>query len=152
MMTMELKKQLREALSDAMKSGDTLGKMTLRMALAAIKNAEVEKQADLDDATVMGLLQKEVKARLETIDGAKQANRQDLVEKAQAEIDVLSAFLPKPISEEELRQIVQASIEEAGAVGMSDIGKVMGILMPKIKGKADGKAANQIVRELLQAG
>jgi len=151
MMSMTLKTQLRDALTEALKSGDTQRKMTLRMALASIKNAEVEARGEVDGAKVLSLLQKEVKFRQETIEGAKQANRPDLITKAEVEIGILSEFLPQPITEEELRMLVKQAIQESGASSIDEIGQVMGALMPKIRGKADGKEANQIVRELLQA-
>ncbi len=151
MMSMTLKTQLRDALTEALKSGDTQRKMTLRMALASIKNAEVEARGEVDEAKVLNLLQKEVKFRQETIEGAKQANRPDLITKAEVEIGILSEFLPQPITEEELRMLVKQAIQESGASSIDEIGQVMGVLMPKIRGKADGKEANQIVRELLQA-
>lgn len=146
---MSIKNQLRDALTEALKAGETQRKTTLRMALASIKNAEVEARGELDEDLVLNLLQKEVKARHETIEGAKQANRPDLIEKAQLEIKILSDFLPQQLSTEELRVLVQEAIDESGASSMSEIGKIMGVLMPKIRGKADGKQANQIVRELL---
>jgi len=149
---MTLKTQLRDALTEALKAGDAQRKTTLRMALAAIKNAEVETQGELDEDRVLSLLQKEVKFRQETIEGAEQANRPDLIAKAETEIEILNVFLPKPLSDEELRGLVKEAVEEVGAESISDIGRVMGVLMPKIRGKADGKEANQIVRELLQAG
>jgi uncharacterized protein YqeY len=148
---MSIKKQLRDALTEALKAGENQRKTTLRMALASIKNAEVEARGDLDEDLILNLLQKEVKARHETIEGAKKANRPDLIEKAEAEIKILSDFLPQQLSTEELRVFVQEAIEESGASSMAEIGKIMGVLMPKIRGKADGKAANQIVRELLGA-
>ncbi len=151
MMSMTLKTQLRDALTKALKSGDAQRKMTLRMALASIKNAEVEARGEVDEAKVLSLLQKEVKFRQETIEGAKQANRPDLITKAEVEIGILSEFLPQPITEEELRMLVKQAIQESGASSIDEIGQVMGALMPKIRGKADGKEANQIVRELLQA-
>lgn len=151
MMSMTLKTQLRDALTEALKSGDTQRKMTLRMALASIKNAEVEARGEVDEAKVLSLLQKEVKFRQETIEGAKQANRPDLITKAEVEIGILSEFLPQPITEEELRMLVKQAIQESDASSIDEIGQVMGVLMPKIRGKADGKEANQIVRELLQA-
>lgn len=151
MMSMTLKTQLRDALTEALKSGETQRKMTLRMALASIKNAEVEARGEVDEAKVLSLLQKEVKFRQETIEGAKQANRPDLITKAEVEIGILSEFLPQPITEEELRMLVKQAIQESGASSIDEIGQVMGVLMPKIRGKADGKEANQIVRELLQA-
>ncbi len=148
---MTLKTQLRDAVTLALKSGDAQRKMTLRMALASIKNAEVEARRELDEAKILSLLQKEVKFRQETIEGAKQANRPDLITKAETEIGILSEFLPQPITEEELRVLVKEAIQESGAGSIADIGQVMGVLMPKIRGKADGKEANQIVRELLQS-
>ncbi len=151
MMSMTLKTQLRDALTEALKSGDAQRKMTLRMALASIKNAEVEARGEVDEAKILSLLQKEVKFRQETIEGAKQANRPDLITKAETEIGILSEFLPQPITEEELRVLVKQAIQESGAGSIAEIGQVMGVLMPKIRGKADGKEANQIVRELLQA-
>lgn len=147
--SMSIKQDLRDSLKKAMKAGQDLRKTTLRMALASIKNAEVEARGELDDDLILNLLQKEVKARQETIEGAQQANRPDLIEKAEAEIAVVSEFLPQPINQEELRALVVETISESGASSMSDMGKVMGLLMPKIRGKADGKEANQIVRELL---
>jgi uncharacterized protein YqeY len=148
---MNLKNQLREALTEALKSGETQRKTTLRMALASIKNAEVEAREDLGEDLVLNLLQKEVKARQETIEGAKKADRPDLIEKAEQEIKILNEFLPQQLSADELKVIVQEAIQESGASSMAEIGKVMGALMPKIRGKADGKLANQIVRELLGA-
>ncbi len=146
-----LKTQLRDAVTLALKSGDAQRKMTLRMALASIKNAEVEARGELDEAKILSLLQKEVKFRQETIEGAKQANRPDLITKAETEIGILSEFLPQPLTEEELRVLVKEAIQESGACSIADIGQVMGVLMPKIRGKADGKEANQIVRDLLQS-
>jgi uncharacterized protein YqeY len=146
---MSIKEHLRDALTEAMKSGDALRKTTLRMALAAIKNAEVEAREDLEDDLVLNLLQKEVKARQETIESAKKANRPDLIEKAESEIAILNDFLPQPLSSEELKALVKEAIDETGAASMADMGRVMGALMPKIRGKADGKEANNFVRELL---
>ena len=149
---MTVQTQLRDALTSAMKSGDDQRKTTLRMALAAIKNAEIEARGELDDGKVLSILNKEVNARQETIDGAKKANRPDLVSKAEEEIAILNEFLPAQLTKDELREVVQLSIDEVGASSMADMGRVMGILMPKIQGRADGKEANQIVRELLGAG
>ena len=150
-MNMTLKTQLRDALTVALKAGDAQRKMTLRMALASIKNAEVEARGELDEERVLGLLQKEVKSRQETIEGAEQANRPDLIKKAELEIGILNEFLPQPLTADELRTLVEEAIQESGAASIDDIGRVMGVLMPKIRGKADGKEANQIVRELLKS-
>jgi uncharacterized protein YqeY len=147
---MSIIKQLRDALTEALKAGDTQRKTTLRMALASIKNAEVEAREDLAEDLILNLIQKEVKARQETIEAAKKAQRPDLIEKAEQEINILNEFLPQQLSAEELRVLVQEAIQESGSSSMDDIGKVMGALMPKIRGRADGKLANQIVRELLE--
>jgi uncharacterized protein YqeY len=146
---MSIKDDLQQALKIALKSGQDLRKTTLRMALAAIKNAEVEARGELEDDLVLNLLGKEVKARQETIESAKQAERPDLISKAEEEITVLNEFLPQPISQAELRALVEKAIADSGASSMADMGRVMGVLMPLIRGKADGKEANQIVRELL---
>ncbi|MCK5793476.1 MAG: GatB/YqeY domain-containing protein [Chloroflexota bacterium] len=148
---MSIKKQLRDALTEALRSGETQRKTTLRMALASIKNAEVEAREELEEDLVLNLIQKEVKARQETIEAAKKAQRPDLIEKAEQEIKILNEFLPQQLSAEELRVLVQEAVQESGASSMAEIGKVMGALMPKIRGRADGKQANQIVRELLGA-
>ncbi len=146
---MGIQDQLRDALTKALKSGDVQRKTTLRMAIASIKNAEVEARDDLGEDLVLNLIQKEVKARQETIEGAKQANRPDLITKAEQEINILNEFLPQQLSGKELKAQVKEAIQESGASSMAEIGKVMGALMPKIRGRADGKQANQYVRELL---
>lgn len=149
---MSIKEKLRNALTEALKSGETMRKTTLRMALAAVKNAEVEAREEIGDDLVLNLIQKEVKARQETIEGAKKAERPDLIEKAESEIQILNEFLPEQLSTEDLKALVQEAIDESGASSMAEMGQVMGVLMPKIRGKADGKEANQIVRELLGGG
>lgn len=152
MVNMSIKDDLQEALKVALKSGQNLRKTTVRMALASIKNAEVEARGELEDDLVLNLLQKEVKARQETIEAAIKAQRPDLISKAEEEIAILGEFLPQPLNQEELRALVESAVAESGASSIADIGRVMGVLMPKIRGKADGKEANQIVRELLGGG
>ncbi len=147
---MNLKTQLNESMKDAMKSGDEVRKRTVRMALAAIKQAEVDKRTEPDDAAVIGLLQKEVKIRREAIEEAKKADRSDLVEDNEAEIKVLEVFLPKAMPAEELRVIVQEAISETGASSPADMGKVMKIVMPKVAGRAPNDRISATVRELLQ--
>jgi uncharacterized protein YqeY len=147
---MDLKTKLNESLKDAMKSGDVIRRTTIRMALAAIKQVEVDKRISLDDAAVMGILQKEIKNRREAIEEAKKAVRPDLISANEAEIAVLESFLPKAMSAEELRAIVQATITEVGANSASDMGKVMKAVMPKTAGRAPGDAVSAMVRELLK--
>ena len=147
---MSIKTQLNDSLKDAMKSGDEVRKRTVRMALAAVKQAEVDKRIELDDAAVMNLIQKEVKNRREALEEARKANRADLVEANEAEIDVLQAFLPKAMPAEELRALVQAAIAETGAASPADMGKVMKTVMPRVAGRAPNDMVSATVRELLQ--
>ncbi|MBK9924738.1 MAG: GatB/YqeY domain-containing protein [Anaerolineales bacterium] len=147
---MTIKTQLNDSMKDAMKSGDEIRKRTVRMALAAVKQAEVDKRAELDDVAVIALLQKEVKNRRESLEEAKKADRTDLMEANEAEIKVLEAFLPKAMPDEELRAIVQAAITETGASTQADMGKVMKVVMGKVAGKAPNDKISAAVRELLQ--
>ena len=146
---MDIKTQLNDSLKQAMKSGDMTRKDTLRMALAAIKQVEVDKRIALDDAAVMALLQKEIKNRREAIEEAKKANRPDLVEENEIEIKVLEVFLPQAMPAEELRALVQAAIAETGAAAPGDMGKVMKIVMPKVAGRAPNDMISAAVKELL---
>lgn len=136
-------------MKDAMKSGDEIRKRTTRMVLAAIKQVEVDKRVELDDAAVIAILQKEVKNRREALEEAKKASRTDLMEANEAEIKVLEAFLPKSMSAEDLRALVQAAIAETGAAAPSDMGKVMKAVMPKVAGRAPNDMVSAAVKELL---
>lgn len=147
---MTIKSQLNESVKDAMRSGDELRKRTLRMALAAVKQAEVDKRIELDDAAIMALLQKEIKNRRESLEEAKKANRPDLIEANEAEIKVLEVFLPRAMPTEELRALVQAAIAETGAAGPTDMGKVMKLVMPRVAGRAPNDMVSATVKELLQ--
>jgi uncharacterized protein YqeY len=146
---MNTKEKLTADLKDAMRARDTLRKRVLRLALASIKNAEIEKQAELSEAEVVKVLQKEVKERRDTIEGAQKAGRADLVAEAEAEITVLETYLPQQLSEAELEALVRGTIAEVGAASMREMGKVMSAIMPKVQGRADGKAVSQMVRKLL---
>jgi hypothetical protein len=147
---MTIKTQLNDSLKDAMRSGDEIRKRTVRMALASIKQVEVDKRIELDETAVTNLLQKEVKNRREALEEAKKANRTDLIEANEAEIKVLEAFLPKAMPAEELRGLVQAAITETGAAGPGDMGKVMKVVMGKVAGRAPNDVVSATVRELLQ--
>ncbi len=147
---MTIKTQLNDSMKDAMKSGDEVRKRTVRMALAAVKQAEVDKRTELDDMAVMNLIQKEVKNRRESLEEAKKAARADLIEANEAEIKVLEAFLPKAMPAEELRALVQAAITETGAASPADMGKVMKNVMPKVAGRAPNDMVSAAVKELLQ--
>ncbi len=147
---MTIKTQLNDSMKDAMKSGDEVRKRTVRMALAAVKQVEVDKRIELDDMAIMALLQKEIKNRRESLEEAKKANRADLIEANEAEIKVLEVFLPKAMPAEELRALVQAAVTEVGAVSPADMGKVMKLVMPKVAGRAPNDAVSAAVKELLQ--
>ena len=154
---MSIKTQLNESMKDAMKSGDEVRKRTVRMALAAVKQAEVDKRSnpadkriELEDLAITNIIQKEVKNRRESLEEATKANRADLVEANEAEIKVLEAFLPKAMPAEELRALVQAAIAETGAAGPADMGRVMKTVMPKVAGRAPNDRVSAAVKELLQ--
>lgn len=148
---MSVKEQLTQALKDALRAQDDLRKRTMRLALAAVKNAEIDQQTELDEPAVLAILQKEVKSRRETIEGAQQAGRDDLIAEAEAEIVVLEEFLPQALTPEELEAIVRETIMDIGATSMREMGNVMKVVIPKVRGRADGKAVNQIVRRLLSS-
>ena len=147
---MSLKTELQEELQKAIKSKDELRKETLRMALTSIRMAEDRQRSQLDDEGVLGVLQKEVKSRQETIADAQKAGRPDMVEKAEAQIAVLEEFLPEKLSQDELEELARQSIEEVSAESPREMGQVMKVLMPKLAGRATGQEASQAVRKLLQ--
>ncbi|HSB89681.1 MAG TPA: GatB/YqeY domain-containing protein [Anaerolineales bacterium] len=136
-------------LKQAMRSQDDLRRRTLRMILSAIQLAEVERRGELDEPALLGLLQKEVKSRQETIADAEKAGRNDLVHAAADELTLLQSYLPQALDPEQLKALVQEAIASVGAKGPQDMGKVMKDLMPKVQGRADGKAVSTMVRDLL---
>ena len=149
MIVMDIKTQLSNSMKDAMKSGDEVRKRTTRMALANIKQVEIDKRTALDDSAVISLLQKEIKNRREAVEEAKKANRADLVADNEAEIKVIESFLPKAMAAEELSALAQAAIAEVGAASPADMGKVMKALLPKVAGRAAGDQVSAVVKELL---
>lgn len=150
MITMETKNEIDKALKNAMRSGDEVTKRTLRMAVAAIRMAEMDSRRSLEEPEVISVLQKEVKSRQEAVAEARKADRMDLAEAAEDEIHVLEKFLPKQMAEEELAALVRQVIEEVGASSPADMGKVMKELMPRLQGRAAGDQASRIVRQQLQ--
>ena len=147
---MNVKKQLESALIEAMKASDDLRKRTLRMALASIRMAEIDKGSELDDGAVMAILHKEVKTRQEAIEEAQRAHRPDLEAASQAEIFILEGYLPRPLSAEELEILARQAIAEVGATSPREMGLVMKTLMPRLQGRATGDQASQAVRKLLE--
>jgi len=146
---MNLQERIREDLKKAVRGEDRIRRSALRLVLASIRNAEIAQQRDLDDAGVIDVLAKEVKQRRESIEAFRQGNRQDLVAQEESELAILLEYLPEPMSREEIVALAQKVIAETGAKGPGDKGKVMGQLMPQVKGKADGKEVSAIVSELL---
>ena len=134
----------------AMKSGDKHKTGTLRVALSKLKDKKIEKREDLSDVEALKIIQNLVKQRKEAADIYKENGRDDLMENENAELEILNAYLPQMMSEDDLRVLVKKVVEETGASGLSDIGKVMPEVMKQSAGKADGKMAQSIVRELLQ--
>ncbi len=147
---MDLKTTLQSDLKDAMRKGEATRKSTLRMALSAIKLAEVEKGAHMDEAAYLAIVHKEIKARHEAIADAEKANRPELILQAEEEIKILQGYLPAALSQEELEILVKSAITEAGAASIREMGQVMKILMPRLQGRATGEQASQVVRKLLQ--
>jgi uncharacterized protein YqeY len=147
---MPTRADLENALKDAMRSGNDLRKSTIRMALAAVKNAEIDKGGALDENGIAAILQKEIKSRRESIADAEKAHRPELAEVSQAEIAILEGFLPKALSAEELDALARQAVAEVGATGIREMGQVMKVLIPRLQGRASGDQASQAVRKLLQ--
>ena len=143
---MGLQERLFEDMKSAMKSGDKVTLETLRMLRSQIKNASISKGGDLSDDDVTGVLSKEAKRRKESIDLYTEGNRKDLVQQETKELEIITSYLPEMMSKEELLKMVDRTIRETGAESIKDMGKVMGAVMPQIKGRADGKAVQEIVR------
>jgi hypothetical protein len=141
--------RITEDIKLAMKAGDTVKRDTLRMLLSSIKYAANAKLAPLDESEVVAVVAKDVKRHLESIDAYEKGNRPDLVAKEKAEMVILQVYMPAQISREEITAVVKEVIAAVGAKGPGDKGKVMQQVMPKLKGKADGKDINEVVMQLL---
>lgn len=148
---MSLQERLTEDVKTAMKAREA-GKSrlsVLRMVKASIKNVEIDRKRELSEDEVLDVLAKEVKMRRDSLDEFRKGNRPDLVAALEEEIAILAEYLPAQLSEEEVRTLVAQAVSAAQAVSQKDMGKVMAILMPQVKGKADGKLVNALVRERL---
>ena len=146
---MTLKERLQDDLKTAMKEKDTIRKNVVIMTKAAVLQIEKDKKIELDDEGVIDVVAKGVKQRKDAIPEFERGNRPDVVEDLNREIAFLMAYLPQQLNEAEIRKIVTDTISEVGATSAKEMGKVMGALQPKIKGKADGKLVNTIVKEIL---
>jgi len=144
---MSIEKQLMEDMKLAMKAGKKLELETIRILRAQIKTASIDKKDDLTDSEMAQVLQKEAKKRKEAIALYKQGNREDLVNKESAELEIISNYMPEQLSDEELESIINETISTLQVTGEKDMGRVMGAIMPKVKGKADGKIVQQKVKD-----
>lgn len=148
-MAAALKQKLTDDLRQAMRQGDKVTSSVIRLVMAAIKNSEIARQAELDDRDILGVIAKQVRQCQESIEAFKQGNRQDLVAKEEAELAILKAYLPEQMTRQEIVTAASRVIDEVGAQGPGDMGKVMAKLMAQLKGRADGREVNAVVTELL---
>ena len=146
---MSLKERLQEDWKSALKNKDNFRAGVLSMTRAAILQAEKVDGSKLDDAAVVDVVSREVKQRRESIADFEKGNRQDLVDQTQKEIEILLGYLPQQLTEEEIAEIVRSAVNESGASSMKDMGRVMSLIMPDVKGRADGKLVSQIVKQFL---
>ena len=146
---MQLKQRLYEDLKKAMKTKDEIRTRTLRLIISSIKTLEVEKMTEATDDDVFRVLSKECRKRVEAIEAYKKGGREDLANEEQRELEIIKSYMPKQLSEEELKEIVKDVVEETGSSSIKDLGRVMKVLMPRVKGRADGKTVNDIVRQIL---
>lgn len=146
---MSLKEQLTSAQKDAMRARDKVRLGTIRMALAEIKQREIDGRTELQEADVLAVITKMVKQRNDAKQQFESAGRDDLASQEQLEIEVLQSFLPQPLSEEELTSLISEAMTATSAQGMQDMGKVMGWLKPKVQGKADMGAVSKLIKDNL---
>ena len=147
---MNLSERLNEDMKQAMKSKDKFRLSTIRMVRSTINYSEIELKRTLDDNEVLDILSREIKQRKDALQEFEKAGRDELAATNRAEIELIQKYLPQQLSEEEIKVIVQQTIQETGASSKSEMGKVMSALMPKVKGRADGKLVNQAVQQFLQ--
>jgi uncharacterized protein YqeY len=148
---MDLQARFADDLQKALKNHDAIRVSTLRLLISAIRNKEIERKKKFADGDVLEVIQTEAKSRRESIELYRTGGRKELADKEEAEMKVLLAYLPEAMSESELRDLVQSTLQTIGAKGPQDMGRVMSALMPKIKGRADGKQAQQLVQQLLKS-
>lgn len=147
---MPLKERLMADLKEAMKSKIKVKKDTVTMVRAAIKQKEVDDRVELSDAEIVDIIAKQIKQRKDSITDFEKGNRQDLIDQTNEEIKILLEYLPPQLSDEDLDSIVKEAIETTGAQTKKDMGKLMAFIMPKVKGKADGKHVNEIVAKYIK--
>ncbi|BBI34736.1 GatB/YqeY domain-containing protein [Cohnella abietis] len=147
---MNLAERLNEDMKQAMRDGNKFRLQTIRMVRASIKNQEIELRRPLEENETLNILSRELKQRRDSLEDFKRGDREDLVSNVTAEIEIISEYLPQQLTEEEVKAIVAQTMQETGASSKADLGKLMGALMPKVKGLADGKLVNAIVQQSLQ--
>ncbi|MCK5237235.1 MAG: GatB/YqeY domain-containing protein [Deltaproteobacteria bacterium] len=148
---MNVREDLTKQIATAMKAKDKVRLAVLRMLLSSVKYKEIEQKSDLSDEEFLQLISTTVKQRKDSIEQYKTGGRKDLVEKEEAELEVVMEFLPEQLSEDEVRAIVEDAVKSTGAASPKEMGKVMGAIMPKVKGKADGKLIQDLVKKALGA-
>jgi uncharacterized protein YqeY len=146
---MELKAEIQEAVKQSMKSGDRVTLSTLRLLLSAVHNEEIRVRKALSKEDIQRTITTLCKQRTEAIDLYRKGGREDLAQKEEAEFAVLKRFLPEQLTDDEVKDLIKASIAEAGAQGVQDLGKVMKLVMPKVAGRSDGKRVNELAKRLL---
>ena len=147
---MSLKQKLQEDLKTSMKNKDTVRKSVVTLIRSSIKQIEVDKRIELSDDDIIDIISKQLKQRNDSLEQFLNAGSEDLVEETRSEIEILKEYLPQQLSEEELNEIVKHTISEVGATSMKDMWKIMSVIRPKTKGRADGKLINKLVKENLQ--
>ena len=146
-----LRETIDSDLKEAMRNREALKRTVLRTMLSEIRNAEINSQTTLDDEGIISVLTKQVQQRKDSVEAYEAANRQDLVAKETEEINIISVYLPEQLPQEEIEQIIDSAISQSGAASLDDMGKIMGLVMPQGRGRADGKIVNTIVTSKLRA-
>ena len=146
---MDLKAEIQQAVKAAMKGGDTVTLSTLRLLLAALQNEEIRIRRALGADEIQKIIGTLCKQRGEAIELYRQGGREELAAKEEAELAILKKFLPQQLSDEEIKSVIQGSIDEVGAKGLADLGKVMKLVMPKVTGRSDGKRVSDLAKSLL---
>ncbi|ACZ41973.1 conserved hypothetical protein [Thermobaculum terrenum ATCC BAA-798] len=147
---MSITERLNNDLKEALRSGDDNRKSVIRLLLAALKNQQIENRAPLDYQQELSVLQREAKRRKESIEEYERLGRPDVAEKERRELEIIQSYLPAEMSEEEIRQIVAQAILTTGAQSSKDLGKVMSVVMPQVRGRADGKIVSNLAKEMLE--
>lgn len=144
-----MRQKILDDIINAMKNKDKETLTVLRMVKGAIQLEEINKKSELKDDEVIGVIAKQIKTRKESIAEFERGNRQDLIDQANKEINILEAYMPEQLSEEEVNKVIDSAFDKINPTAMSDMGKIMGLLTPELKGKADMSSVSKIVREKL---